>query len=650
MSIIFGTLLSHGVLASQDLLLKMARCTERFANDGLALRSAGNLGMGIQPFHSNERSYLEREARIDDQSNMVTFDGRLDNYAELMQELQLVDKEASDSVIVLAAFRRWREECFAHFIGDWALALWAATEQTLYLARDHAGSRSLYYKNLNGHIEWSTYIETLLSGTPAAPLDDRYIGSYLGCQMIRDLTPFKDVLSVSPGHYLASRDGHVVKRQHWACPASVDLRYEMDGAYEEQFLYLLDRSVARRSGAGAPTIAELSGGMDSSAIVCVSDRRRSLDNCVDLLDTVSYYDDSEPNWNEQDFFSVVEEKRGKRGIHIQASLVKPTFEPFDASQCNYTFPGPDSSAVELENLFGSPLTARGYKSILSGVGGDEVLGGVPTPSPELADYLVTGRFGSLLEKTFQWCLVDRTPLIEMFLDTARFALSLYGRSTADAKLMPPWIRPHLREACMDLAVSSHTFQERIRRAPSALSNELTWWSILDSLPHLSPAATTRREYRYPYLDRDLVEFLFRVPREQLVRPGRRRSLMRRALKGIVPVEILERRRKAFVIRGPLTELLNAQEKIRLLFRNPLIAQHGFVDLDALHSCLEVTLTGSSLRWLQGLTNAIHMELWLLSHADQRSLVTMVPALSRVSTALLSGPTASTRRASIARAG
>src|SRR5260370_5063789 len=62
------------------------------------------------------------------------------------------------------------------------------------------------------------------------------------------------------------------------------------------------------------------------------------------------------------------------------------------------------------------------------------------------------------------------------------------------------------------------------------------------------------EKRYPYLDRDLLEFLYAVPREQLLRPGQRRSLMRRALVGIVPNELLQRKRKAFVSRGHLVAL------------------------------------------------------------------------------------------------
>src|SRR5580698_2962803 len=62
------------------------------------------------------------------------------------------------------------------------------------------------------------------------------------------------------------------------------------------------------------------------------------------------------------------------------------------------------------------------------------------------------------------------------------------------------------------------------------------------------------EKRYPYLDRDLLEFLYALPREQLVRPGQRRSLMRRALAGIVPDKVLNRKRKAFVSRSPMAAI------------------------------------------------------------------------------------------------
>src|SRR5207302_1005552 len=85
------------------------------------------------------------------------------------------------------------------------------------------------------------------------------------------------------------------------------------------------------------------------------------------------------------------------------------------------------------------------------------------------------------------------------------------------------------------------------------------------------------EKRYPYLDRGLLEFLYAVPREQLVRPGRRRSLMRRALVGIVPDELLNRKRKAYVARAPLAAISSDWDHFAEMTRHMASSSLGVVD-------------------------------------------------------------------------
>jgi asparagine synthase (glutamine-hydrolysing) len=87
-----------------------------------------------------ERGVFEKKPGSD-------IDGRLDNYRELAQLLELEAHNLSDSQILLAAFDRWGEQCFSRFVGDWALALWSLKDESLYLARDHAGTRSLYFQH-----------------------------------------------------------------------------------------------------------------------------------------------------------------------------------------------------------------------------------------------------------------------------------------------------------------------------------------------------------------------------------------------------------------------------------------------------------------------------------------------------------------------
>jgi asparagine synthase (glutamine-hydrolysing) len=153
-------------------------------------------------------------------------------------------------------------------------------------------------------------------------------------------------------------------------------------------------------------------------------------------------------------------------------------------------------------------------------------------------------------------------------------------------------------------------------APHSLENALTWWEIMETLPHLFPQILFRPEYRYPMLDKDLVEYLFSIPPEQLVRPGRRRFMMRRALAGIVPSEILERKRKAFQLRAPLNAIRAAQPKLARLISSSKIAEMGYIDVVSLRCALEAT-AGGNPEWLQAILRAIAYELWLGARSGQQ---------------------------------
>jgi asparagine synthase (glutamine-hydrolysing) len=225
--------------------------------------------------------------------------------------------------------------------------------------------------------------------------------------------------------------------------------------------------------------------------------RRSGGSAVDLVDTVSLYDDTEPAWDEKQFFSIVEQHRGKTGIHIDTSRGLKSYEPLQLAQGLPLLPGPDDGSLNLQRDVERRLGAE-RRVILSGIGGDELLGGVPSGLPELADLLIAGRFGLLLRRTIAWCLVDRSPLLAMLGKTADFALQLYRQPSASTAKLPPWIPRRVEEIAMDAGFPNPRQMQRIGMSPSTIDNGLTWWHILETLPHLYPSNSTRREYRFPY--------------------------------------------------------------------------------------------------------------------------------------------------------
>jgi asparagine synthase (glutamine-hydrolysing) len=543
---------------------------------------------------------------------VLSFDGRLDNYRELADQLGLPIDDNPDSNVILRAFAKWGDDCFRRFTGDWALALWSKDRETLYLARDHAGTRTLFYRHEAARLEWATHLETFFCDRQMPPPSPTYIAAYLAGQQIRDLTPYKDICAVPPGHFLAFKGETIISGRHWSALGEAEIRYGADEEYDARFLALFKEAVRRRTENGAPIIAELSGGMDSTSAVCVSDHLRQMkDPGTPLLDTVSYYDDEEASLDERRYFSITEERRGKKGTHLDMAYSQRTFLPHDRTKGLYLVPGADSLSILREERFDELVWKKGYRAILSGIGGDELLGGVPDRNPELSGYLTAGRWGSLIEQSIRWSLIDRDPVIETIFDVIRFTAGSYVGQMS-GKPAPPWLATPLKEVAIEHGSRMGDLQRRWEYTPRQLDNERTWWAVMETLPNRFPRLLTRPEYFYPYLDKDLVNYLFCVPRAQLLQPGRRRTLMRRALRGIVPVEILERKQKAFQLRAPLLKLQQAHETLRALFASSILVEMRCIEVGPFHDALEQTCAGNTTYW-QGLMNTIALELWLQSY-------------------------------------
>ena len=127
------------------------------------------------------------------------------------------------------------------------------------------------------------------------------------------------------------------------------------------------------------------------------------------------------------------------------------------------------------------------------------------------------------------------------------------------------------------------------------------------------------EIRYPYLDRDLLEFLYAVPREQLVRPGQRRSLMRRALVGIVPDELLNRRRKAFVARSPIAAISAECTSLAASSQHMVTSSLGIIDSARFSETVRKARHGQPSR-IMTLMRTIGIEFWLRGLVNQKAFI------------------------------
>ncbi len=486
----------------------------------------------------------------------LCWDGRLDNRSDLADALGSGRlRTACDVELVGAAYDRWGTRAFSKLIGDWALSLWNPNDRTLILARDFLGTRPLYYSTKAGSVRWSSLLDPLILRETSSPfLNEEYIAGWFARFPATQLTPYARVRAVPPSFFVLFRNGRHTFENHWQFDPAKRIVYRNSGDYEQHFREVFSRSVTRRLRSTAPVLAELSGGMDSSSIVCMADRIISEGRAdTSRLDTISYYNDAEPNWDESAFFRLVEQQRGRTGLHVPVNFnahLHPTFpsERFAAT--------PGSGADDNRNeSYAAHMRSGGYRVLLQGLGGDEVLGGVPAPSPGLANLLASARFVSFMKSSLAWALAMRLPMVHLAKEALRELLS-FPRAP-DSRSAFPWLRPEFvrrnRNALegYERRSTASIFAGR----PSFRANLAALEDLRRHINCLSAAnAMETPERRYPYLDRDLLEFLYAIPREELIRPHQRRSLMRRSLRGFVPEEILNRKRKAFLARAPLAAL------------------------------------------------------------------------------------------------
>jgi asparagine synthase (glutamine-hydrolysing) len=550
MSVQFGRWNFDGQSVDRDYLEKVKPIITPYGPDDSGSYSNTNISILYRAFHTTKESRREAQPHLTPSGAVITWDGRLDNRAELIRLLgHVLTISSTDVAIVAAAYEDWGANCFPKLIGDWALSIWNPNKRSLILAKDPIGTKHLYYSLDRNQITWSTILDPLvLFAGKTFSLCEEYIAGWLSFFPAAHLTPYVGIHSVPAAASVLIRAGMHAVNKYWDFDRNKRICYRTDAEYEDHFRTVFAEAVRRRLRSDSPILAELSGGMDSSSIVCMADSLIADGVAQTLrLDTVSYYDDSEPNWDERPYFTKVEKKRGRTGCHIDVSsegslLPKFVDTPFAAT------PGSLPRVSKAATEFRSFILTQNYVAVLSGIGGDEVLGGVPTPTPELADYLLAASFRPLIHQMVAWALAERKPLLSLLSDVVTSFLPTTIAGIPRHKRPAPWLLRKFVGRNRVALSACNTRLKLIGSVPSFEVNMHTLAVLRTQLTSSSLPSCPTYEKRFPYLDRDLLEFLYAVPREQLVRPEQRRSLMRRALLGIVPDEILHRKRKAFMSR------------------------------------------------------------------------------------------------------
>src|SRR5881397_1794908 len=313
----------------------------------------------------------------------LVWDGRLDNRDELE-----AGADESDEAVVLRGYARWGDELPARLLGDFALALWDAPRRRLLCARDRLGLKPFHYVWRQGVFRFASEAEPLLRALDGPEPDDEMVLALLLREFRpgdEDRTLVRDVHRLPPGHALIVDGDGLRCFRYWALDPTRTLTLGSDAEYVERVRAVFREAVAARLRTDWPVGALLSGGLDSSAIVCAAGRTwEERGEGSPPLQTFTLFADH-PAGDEREPARVVTEATGLKG-HAVRRLDADPLDGLDAEVDAAGGPIVDPSHHTMAGCLDA-IGAAGCRVVLSGEGGDQLL----DEPGYLADLLRTGR-------------------------------------------------------------------------------------------------------------------------------------------------------------------------------------------------------------------------------------------------------------------
>lgn len=501
--------------------------------------------------------------------HILTYNGEVYNYRELAQEFGIGGlRSHADSEVVLRLFAKAGVECLRHLNGQFAFAVYDRQSRRLWLVRDRMGIKPLYYRFDGRGVAFASEIKALLALAPDAAecnIDALHEWLFFG-NALGGRTLYRGIRQVPPGHYLEVHLPTLAheSRAYWSLAEQAS---EPAGDDRDQAIAttreLLERAVARQLVSDVPVGVFLSGGIDSSAITAFASR-----HYAGPLATYSASFDFDRDEGGRALARSVA-KRFATHHHelvVNGTAVADLVESLVAS---HDMPFADAANIPLQLMaIGAGPHA---KVVLQGDGGDELFGGYRRYAT--LTHLRMLRLVALAARPIVAVMPDSETLVRIdryrraltepdAATTVASLLTAENRATAPASVFAEPFRRHVerhdpfahhlecwrrfdghdsrnRMSLVDLAVTlPDTFLEKVDRSTMAASLEV----------------------RVPFLDHDLVDYVVRLPGSVKMPWGRRKSLLKAALRGIVPDEVLDAPKRGLTVPirqwlvGPLESL------------------------------------------------------------------------------------------------
>lgn len=552
MSGIAGILYKNNRPVHQGQLIAMAGALPHRGFDGVSFYRNGQLGfVHFQSHYAiSENLYDENAKKIRELKWAITFHGRLDNRVELIDKICTdgVVNQIADDDIVLLGYQKWGKDCVDYLLGDFAFAIWDVSGQTLFCARDRMGVMPFYYYNSINCFAFASEPKALFTIAEIPyELNKERVADFLTCVVTeKEDTFFNGILKLKPGYCLNvnSRNTRVGKYYDLR---STKLQSTDLVDYQNEFREIFVDAVRCRLSSTSPVGAYLSGGLDSTSIVCVASELMGNQK-KECIHTFSGIFEEVTECDERKYFQHVLDKYPVTPHYVSADKLSPG-QAYD-ELIEIADEPPFSPHFFMKWNLSRFAQRVGVRVVLDGHDGDSAVSYGIGLFPELALQGRLFRLFSEFQKTGSYTT------FELFKKIA----STY-RNIARNK-WPGKFGIKKNEKILDLVSILHPeFAKDIdieRRITDYLnlqcnSGQIEQEQHLRNITHpLQPymaefleklGSTFNLSIRFPYFDQRIIEFCLSLPAEEKFSMGYNRSIVRQSLKNWVPRQILERKSK-----------------------------------------------------------------------------------------------------------
>ena len=498
-----------------------------------------NIGLSHRRFAVIDRSAAGHQPMFSSDGSICgVFDGRIYNHVELREELESLGasfRSRSNAEVVLESYRAWGTDSFRRFNGCWAIALHDLRSKRLFLSRDRLGKRAIYWARVDDRLFFASEIKSLLAVREIAAarrVNEAAVWRWCvdGRRDLDNETFFANIHSFPAAHWtVVDYDFPHKMRRYWELPRTRLTERKISVREATNLLReSLDDAVRIRLGGDTATAIELSGGLDSSAVLALAARREAAPRVAYIMRPVEQEESLES------LACTVAERYGVER-HVVTLDAGGFWNQIAAFTCLHEEPyhTPDLQARYAAR---SQIRSDGTDVVLTGAGGDELFAGSTRyyGRAQFENFL-RGRWLRFASNTWRW----KERREGFWAGVAEMIGARGSRALVQGtKRCSLWLENHpfrrLRASERHYAgtLSDSLYQEiESTRIPYWLrSNEKTYMNI-------------PMEARCPFLDHRVVEVAARLPTTYLIRDGWHKWILRKAMEGVLPEEVIWRRAK-----------------------------------------------------------------------------------------------------------